>query len=298
MSNRFEVTSSSTVLDFICDRIGDVKRSTVRQWLQRGLVSVNGNPVVRAGLVLQVGDKVEVRPTKSREPGPTLFNGLPIIFEDRSIIVVDKPAGLLSMASDSEREKTAYAILTDYVRNSSRGGRERVWIVHRLDRETSGLMVFARTDVAKQYLQSQWSRAVKRYLAIVEGNTLVGTGELRSHLDESQPHRVFSARPSDLTRLAVTTYRVLGMSHKCSLLELQLNTGRRHQIRVQLAECKCPVVGDDKYGARTDPARRLALHASHLEIPHPETGTMVSFDSPLPPVLQRLVPSSFTVPEV
>jgi 23S rRNA pseudouridine1911/1915/1917 synthase len=150
-------------------------------------------------------------------------------------------------------------------------------------------MVFAKTESAKQTLQEQWSQTEKRYLAIVEGRPPEEEGELRSHLDESRPYKVHAAKESSRTRLAITRYKVIKQTEHRSLLELTLETGRRNQIRVQLAEAGCPVVGDDKYGPAKEPFPRLALHASYLSFPHPVTGEPCEFESPLPSQLARLV---------
>ena len=164
-----------------------------------------------------------------------------------------------------------------------------MWIVHRLDRETSGLMVFAKSETAKRTLQAHWYETEKRYLAVVEGHPPADQGVLSSHLDESRPFKVYSAPLSDRTRHAVTRYRMLKRNATRVLIELMPETGRRNQIRVQLADAACPIIGDHKYGARTNPARRLGLHASGLQFKHPLSGALLRFESPLPPDLARLL---------
>ncbi|MDB6148317.1 MAG: pseudouridine synthase, partial [Spartobacteria bacterium] len=212
-----------------------------------------------------------------------------IYFEDATLIVIDKPENLLSVASAAEPEKTAYFQLTEYVRRGSAHARDRIWIVHRLDRETSGLMVFARTAEAKQMLQSGWDQVVKRYEAVVEGSLSRAHGTFESHLNETNPFKVYSAPRSAGTRHAITHFRVLARGQKRTLVELTLGTGRRHQIRVHLADIGCPIVGDDKYGAKTNPAHRLGLHACGLKFIHPRTQQAMTFESPLPKELARLV---------
>ena len=212
-----------------------------------------------------------------------------VVFEDASLLVIEKPEKLLSMASATEREKTAYAVLTDYVRRGNSQSPEGVWIVHRLDRETSGLMVFAKTEAAKCALQARWDKTEKRYLAVVEGHPPADHGVLQSHLDESSPFRVFSAPPSERTRHAVTRYRVMTRIATRALVDLTPETGRRNQLRVHLADADCPIIGDRKYGARTNPARRLGLHAGSLRFTHPLSGELLQFKSPLPRNLARLV---------
>jgi 23S rRNA pseudouridine1911/1915/1917 synthase len=246
---------------------------------------------------LRRGDVVAIRSGRERTPETLVHSGIEIVFEDASLIVVEKPAGLLSIATASEQTETAYRHVTAYVRQTHRRG-ARVWIVHRLDRETSGLMVFAKTAEAKHALQSGWTNVEKRYEAVVEGSLPSDSGTLESHLVEDDPSRVFSATRSENTRHAVTRYRVIAHGNGRSLVELLPETGRRHQLRVQLADSGCPIVGDRKYGAETDPAGRLALHACGLAFPHPETGNRVSFTSRLPRELARLVPRKRERPPV
>ena len=261
----------------------------MRQWLKYGSVQVNGRSITRSNHPLQTGDSVSIRAKGEVRAEGLLPPGMTVLFEDASLIVIEKPEHLLSMASATERDKTAYAFLTDYVRRGNPQSRERVWIVHRLDRESSGLMVFAKTEAVKRALQAHWSKAEKRYLAVVEGNPPADHGVLRSHLDESGPFKVRSARPSERTRHAVTHYRVMKRIATRALIELTPETGRRNQIRVHLADAGCPIIGDHKYEARTNPARRLGLHASHLEFKHPLSGELLRFESPLPQDLARLL---------
>ena len=267
----------------------EVKRTKIRQWLKYGAIQVNGRPITRSSYRLQTGDQVSVRTQEHERPEILLPRGMKVLFEDASLMVIEKPENLLSMANATERVKTAYAFLTDYVRRGNPLNPERVWIVHRLDRETSGLMVFAKTEVAKRALQAHWYNTEKRYLAIVEGSPPADHGVLKSHLDESGPFKVYSATPSERTRYAVTHYRVMKRIATRTLLELTPETGRRNQIRVHLADAECPVIGDRKYSARTNPARRLGLHASSLQFKHPSSGEILRFESPLPQDLARLM---------
>jgi 23S rRNA pseudouridine1911/1915/1917 synthase len=265
------------------------KKKQIRNWLKFQAITVNGRPVTQFNHPLEAGDVVAVRQDRFAVPETTLPSGMRILFEDADLLVIEKPSGLLSMASASEEEKTAYFQLTAYLRRGRREARERVWIVHRLDRETSGLMVFAKTPAAKAVLQKGWEQVEKTYEAVVEGELAEEAGVFDSHLDESNIMRVRSAPAGEGTRHARTGYRVLKRGGKCTLVELTLETGRRHQIRVHLADAGCPIVGDPKYGAKTDPAKRLALHATALRFPHPVSGKEMRFASPLPRELGRLV---------
>jgi 23S rRNA pseudouridine1911/1915/1917 synthase len=266
-----------------------VKKKQVRTWLKHQAVMVNGRPTTQFDHPLKPGDVVSIRTDRFAVPKTQLASGMKVYFEDAHLIVIDKPANLLSIASEAEQEKTAYFQLTEYLRHSRPHSKERVWIVHRLDRETSGLMVFAKTADAKQALQDGWDKAHKRYEAVVEGKLPADKGVFESDLDEANPFKVYLAPPSDKTRHATTHYRVLKRSNRRTVVELTLETGRRHQIRVQLAEAGCPIVGDEKYGSATDPAKRLALHACALRFEHPVTHKQLRFESPLPRELARLV---------
>ena len=249
---------------------------------------VNGRAVTQYNHPLERGDVVSIRTDRFAVPKTTLSKGMKVYFEDSVIIVIDKPEGLLSIASEAEQEKTAYFQLTDYVRQGRPDSKARVWIVHRLDRETSGLMVFAKTPEAKETLQGGWELIEKRYEAVIEGRLPAQKGTFESHLDETNPYRVRSAPRGPDTRHAVTHYRVLTSKNNRSLVALTLETGRRHQIRVHLADAGCPIIGDEKYAARTNPAQRLGLHSCGLRFPHPVTGKEMNFESPLPRDLARL----------
>ena len=266
------------------------KKKQIRTWLKFQAVTVNGRPVSQFNHPLKKGDVVAVRSDRFAVPKTKLGGGMKVYYEDAHIIVIGKPSGLLSIASEAEPEKTAYFQLTEYLRHGNPRAKERVWIVHRLDRETSGLMVFAKTPLAKETLQGGWDRVEKQYEAVVEGRLPQDEGTFESDLNETNPFKVFSAPPSEHTRHAVTHYRVLAKSTWRSLVALTLKTGRRHQIRVHLADAGCPIVGDGKYHAKSDPAKRLGLHACGLRFPHPETGREMKFESPLPKELARLVP--------
>ncbi|MEI8139515.1 MAG: RNA pseudouridine synthase [bacterium] len=216
--------------------------------------------------------------------------GLTILYEDRDIVVVDKVAGLLTIATDDERTRTAYHLMTDYVRKGCGKSRERVFIVHRLDRETSGILVFARTEEAKRTLQANWDKTEKHYLAVVHGILAKKEGTITSYLTENAAFRVYSTQNQAQGLLSHTAYQVLQEARTFSLLDVTLLTGRKNQIRVHFAEQGYPIVGDRKYGNKNDPHRVLALHARSLSIHHPFNGKRMSFEAEVPAHFDRLVP--------
>lgn len=283
------VEQAGKLLPYLFEHWPEVKKKQVRTWLKHQAVTVNGRPISQFDHPLAPGDTITIRSDRFAVPKTVLTSGMKVFFEDATLIVIDKPENLLSVASVAESEKTAYFQLTDYVRRGSAHARDRIWIVHRLDRETSGLMVFAKTEEAKRTLQAGWELVTKCYEAVVEGMLPAGEGTLESDLDETNPFKVYCAPRSAETRHAITRYRVLARRGKRTLVGLELETGRRHQIRVQLADIGCPIIGDEKYGAKTNPAHRLGLHACGLRFVHPATRQEMNFESPLPKDLARLV---------
>jgi 23S rRNA pseudouridine1911/1915/1917 synthase len=211
--------------------------------------------------------------------GSTKFlpKGLVILHEDNDILVINKPTGLLTMGTDAEKTRTAFYALNNYVRKGTLKSKKRVYIVHRLDRDTSGVIVFAKTEKAKQTLQEGWQETKKRYLAIVHGRCEKQQDILSSYLAENTAHKVYSTHDAKKGKPARTAYRVLQELKDFSLLEVDLLTGRKHQIRVHLAEIGHPVVGDKKYGRSDDPWKYLALHAFSLTLRHPFNGREMTF---------------------
>ena len=234
---------------------------------------------------LEPGDVVTIAAGKQVPAASIERHGLKIVYLDDDIVVVDKAAGLLSMGSEGEKERTAHRILNDHLKALTNSPAQQAFIVHRLDRETSGLMMFARSRAVQAALQQNWKSVTKKYLAVVEGVPPKTEGTLRDNLEESKSLRMHRVERGG--ELAITHYRVVRKGRHNSLIELTLETGRKNQIRVQMAGLGHPIVGDRKYGATTDPARRLALHSCELKFRHPVSGISMNFNSPLPARLKE-----------
>jgi 23S rRNA pseudouridine1911/1915/1917 synthase len=257
-----------------------VSGRTLKHWLAGGRVRVNGVVTRRGDAPLSPHDRVDLGRPEVAFPAP-----LRLVHEDEHLLVVDKPAGLLTIGTERERTRTVYRLLQDWMRARAAG---RIFVVHRLDRETSGLLCFARSPVAKEALQGQFrARTAERvYVARVEGLVREPHGELRSRLVEDRALRVRTVDRGRRGQEAITRYRVLERYPAATLLELTLVTGRRGQLRAQLAAAGQPNAGDRAYGARTDPLRRVCLHATRLGLVH-RGGRRVSFVCPLPPGFRR-----------
>jgi RluA family pseudouridine synthase len=222
------------------------------------------------------------RPNKTHLP-----KGLEIIDEDCDVIVVNKPPGMLTMGTEREKNRTAYFALTDYVRKGYAKSSKRIFIVHRLDRETSGIVIFAKTEKAKLYLQEHWKETKKKYIAIVHGRPAKQSGTIISYLAENKAHMVYSTDDKEKGRLSHTVYKVLKETKDFTMLEIDLLTGRKHQIRVHMADSGNPVVGDKKYGRKNDGHKRIALHALSITFKHSASGKEYFFETGVPEYFKK-----------
>ena len=234
------------------------------------------------GTILDNMIKIE-RPPKKHQP-----RGLPILHEDKDVIVVVKPAGLLTIGTDREKSRTAHYLLNDYVRKGNPKSRNRVYVVHRLDKDTSGVLIFAKSEQAKKFLQENWENTEKHYLAIVHGRLMDKEGTISSYLVENKAQRVYSTRDAAKGKLSHTAYKVSKESKRFSLVDIHLLTGRKHQIRVHFAEKGHPVAGDRKYENKDIGSKRLALHARSISFTHPFTHKLMTFDTGMPEDFIRL----------
>ncbi len=272
------VSAPALLLDALQALFPESSKTTLRKMLQNGRVRVNGEMEKDAKRELEADDVVEVAQKSARLELPV---GLTILHEDTDVIVVLKGNGLLTVATERDRENTAQAYLNTYL-----GARreERIHVVHRLDRETSGVLVFAKNFHAREQLKEQFAaHTVDRlYIAIIEGRVDPPAGTIRSYLIERKDLRMQSVDAHPDAKLAVTHYRTIATSPEYSMLEVRLETGRKNQIRAHLSEAGHPVVGDQLYGSIVNPLGRLGLHAKLLGFTHPATGKKMVFTSALP----------------
>jgi 23S rRNA pseudouridine1911/1915/1917 synthase len=275
---RLVVREPQTLLDALAQLYPDSTKTTLRQMLQAGRVRVGGQVEKNARRELDAGELVEVG---QKSIQPVLPPGLAILHEDDDVIVVLKSHGLLTVATERERETTAQAYLNAYLKEK---GGERIHVVHRIDRETSGVLVFAKNFETREKLKEKFAvHDVERvYVAVIEGAMEPPQGTIRSYLRERKDLRMESVDAHPDAKLAVTHYRTLESNGKYSLLEIRLETGRKNQIRTHLAEAGHPVVGDRMYGSTVNPLGRLGLHAKFLGFEHPTTGKRMEFTAPVP----------------
>jgi RluA family pseudouridine synthase len=276
----FTVTQAIQLLPFLIAKYPNRGRNKIKSLLTRGQVMVGQRVVTRHDHPLAVGDRVRILNTGAVQPRE-LITGVKILYEDDHIIVIDKPPGLLTMATDEEKDRTAYRIMNDHVRE--RNPKARVFIVHRLDRETSGLMMFAKTEAIKRQLQDNWTEAIleRSYIALVEGAVKEEQATIKTWLKENATMTMFVSRPGE-GMIAITHYRVIKKTLEYSLLAVQLETGRKNQIRVHMQSIGHSVVGDKRYGSHKNPIARLGLHAHILSFTHPITNEILRFETATP----------------
>ncbi len=282
----FSIQAPAELLPFVTKNLPEIKRTRLKQMLAHNQIAVNGTPVRQFNHPVQPGDTVSVNFTREFQ---VFYNRrLKIVYEDDDILVVNKGYGLLSMGNDKVKDGTAYSILKDYLKRKD--PRNKIFIIHRLDRDTSGLMMFAKNEKAKEAMQHNWNNMVlnRKYVTVVEGDVEEPQGVVRSYLGETSQFEVFSTDDPSQGKLAVTRWTRLKEGSEYSLLEVELDTGRKNQIRVHMKDIGHPISGDRKYGAEASPIHRLALHARTLRFIHPVTRREMLFETPVPSSFIRL----------
>ncbi|GEM02075.1 23S rRNA pseudouridine1911/1915/1917 synthase [Halolactibacillus halophilus] len=273
------VKANTILMDFLLEAF-DYSRSKIKGLLKRGQVYVDGQSISQFNHPLTAGQVVAISKEQIKL---AKLKGLTILYEDDDCLVVNKASGLLTIQTNKQlKELTAHRQLSEYLQQKD--PRARIFIVHRLDRDTSGVLVFAKHERAKKILQSNWKERVseRRYVALVEGVVKQDEARLENYLGESKTHRMFTTKNKAEGIYATLHYQVKQRGKNMSILHVQLETGRKNQIRVQLSAAGHPIVGDKKYGAKTNPIKRLGLHAETITFLHPTTEKVLSFQAPVP----------------
>ncbi len=283
-----KVTQQAQLLDFLIEKQVRKSRNAVKSLLAHKQIKVNGKLVTQFDFELKSGDKVSVMKFDQSRKEKKL-KGAKILFEDDDIIIVDKEAGFLSVSTDKEKSRTVFKALNEYVKKKDKNG--RVFVLHRLDREVSGLMIFARNPELQEIFQKNWDAIVINYayVAVVDGRPNPSNGTVTSWLTENK-NFVMMSSPTDNGGLkSVTHYKTIKSIGRYSLLSFNLETRRKNQIRVHMQQIGHSVVGDKKYGASNNPIKRIALHAGELTLKHPTKGELLEFKSSVPKNMQMLL---------
>ena len=276
----FKVSSESLLLEFLYSHINNESRNNIKKYLSNHQVLVNGTCITQFNYSIYKEDIVQIakHPVNKTEKENVKLD---IIYEDDELIAINKPSGLLSIESDNEKNNTAYRLLTEYV--SKKDKKARIFIIHRIDKDTSGVLVVAKNEKIKNLLQHKWQDIVtkREYIAICEGIFKEKTGTVKSYLKENTNHLMYSS--NDKTgQFSVTHYKVLKQNKLYSMVEVNIDSGRKNQIRVHMGDLNHKVVGDEKYGPVSNPINRLGLHAHVLSFIHPVTHKELVFKAKVP----------------
>ena len=269
---KYIVKENEILIEFLKKMFSNLSKNSVKSLLHNEKVFVNGNMTTKYNYELNVGDVVEIR--------EKIAKNIDIIYEDKDIIVINKPSGLLTVATEKEKNKTAYHLVMEYLKKKNKNN--RIFIIHRLDKDTSGIIMFAKNERAKHLYQDNWNDIVKKrcYYAVIDGKMENKEGTIKSYLKENG-NMVYSVKDRS-GKLAITEYKVLKERKNISLLDINLKTGRKNQIRVHMKENKTPILGDLKYGEKSKLINRLALHAYKLELINPVTKKLLTFEVNMP----------------
>jgi 23S rRNA pseudouridine1911/1915/1917 synthase len=277
MTVKTTIKKSSTLFEFISGHYPDSPRTRIKKLLHSGAVRVNSRQVTLHSFALKHGDEVEI----DHRTGKTTRAGLPfpVLFEDDHIIVIDKPAGISTSSIDGSA--SVQKIISGYTRDKTKGT-VSTFVVHRLDKEVSGVLMFAKSEKINDIIKGTWEETEKHYYALVEGFMQKPEGTIKSWLKEDDKQKMYSTSEKEGGKLAITHYKTIRVTGKYTLLDVNTETGRKNQIRVHLSDIGCPITGDRRYGASADFVRRIRLHAYSLSFPHPVTGKKISVQSPMP----------------
>lgn len=280
MRKEYVVKEVCILKDFLEKNMTDISKHKRKSLLTNGVIEVNGKVQTKYNYPLKVGDKITFREKEI----PTSLN---ILYEDDDIIVVDKPSGVLTVGTDKHEDNTLYREVSYYVKQKKVSN--RIFIVHRLDKDTSGIILFCKNQKLKRMFQDHWNELVlkREYVGITEGVPKQKKGTVIQYLKENEQFMVYATSPKE-GKKAITNYEVIEENGRYAYVRFQLETGRKNQIRVACKSLGCPLVGDKKYGAKTNPMHRLLLHASMFACIHPVTHKKLQFSSKIPKNFQKL----------
>lgn len=276
--------SAQKLIDIISASLKDLSNKTIKNYIKHEMVEINGQVETNANKIIEKNSNVTIYFTKRKVPKIDLK----ILYEDEDLIAIDKPSGLLSISNSKEKELTAFRLVSDYIKTNNK--KAKLFVIHRLDEHTSGVLLFSKNLSLKERLQKNWNDYVKlrEYTCVVKGK-MPSEGRIESYLTMNHFQIVHSTNNKNIGHLAITRYKLLKYKNTYSLLKVEIDTGRRNQIRVHLSEQGHPIVGDKKYGTKVNPIGRLALHASRLKLIDPRTNKILDIKSPVPESITNLV---------
>ena len=281
------VDEETLLINYLRKTLTKLSKNNIKSLLTKEMVLVNNSVQTKYDFIVKKNDKITIRETKLR--GTKFKKDINIIYEDEDIIAINKPAGLLTIATAKEKEITLYHFVLNYVKSKNKNN--KIFVIHRLDKETSGIVIFAKNQNAKNLFQNSWEKIVKKrcYYAVVEGTLEKKEGIIKSYLTENSSFMVYSTNNKKEGKLAVTTYKVLKENKNYSLLNIDIKTGRKNQIRVHLKENGNVIVGDKKYGSNINIINRMALHAYKLEFLNPITNKNMILKTEMPTLFKKII---------
>ena len=279
----FKIDKNISLLDAICEFKKDLSKKSIKSYIKNKMVSVNNKIITNSSYILNINDIVEICYEKRIIP----HYNLDILYEDDYLIVINKPCGLLSISNEKEKIITAYRMVSDYIKSNNR--KNFIFVVHRLDQDTSGILMFCKNEKIRDKMQENWNSLVKKrgYAAVVDGK-MNGSGTIHTFLMEDKRQFVYSSKSGE-GKEAITHYSVIKNNNNYSILQVFIDTGRRNQIRVHLSEHGYPIVGDKKYRCKSNPVKRLCLHANMLEFIHPVSKKLISIKCDVPEEFKKLI---------
>ncbi len=280
------VKEEMILIDYLRKEFTKLSKNNIKSLLSKEMVTVNNSVQTRYDYLVKKGDKIVIRETKIKVK--RYQKDINIIYEDDDLLVINKPAGLLTIATNKEKEFTLYHFASNYIKEKNKNN--KIFIIHRLDKETSGIVIFAKNQKTKNLFQNSWDRNIlyRGYYAVVEGTLKNKEGTIKSYLTENSAYMVYSTT-KDNGKLAITDYKVIKENKKYTLLDINIKTGRKNQIRVHMMENGNVIVGDKKYGSNINTINRMALHAYKLELIDPRNNKKLVFKTSMPTIFNKLI---------